>query len=304
MRFLAASLLIALATFTAFGQDPTQRLAQSRQTASPAEVNLELTQTANAYRAGNFAEAQRHAERAVSLDPASVTAATFLARVLHQRYKPGDDTSENLDMARAAITAYQRLMTLDSQNEEAYKAIAVLYSSTHQEESLREWIFQRAANPQISNEKRAEAYAVLAGKYWDCSYKVTELPDNKTVEIKGNNANLVFKKPKDALEFERIKQCVSSGLEMADLAIALDQNSESAWSYKTNLLMENAKLAEMDGMDLEKARYLKESNQAQVRTSKLADERRRKEEKGSLEPQGLPVGPRPLPPPRVPKPLS
>src|SRR5947207_10303148 len=130
MRFLTASLLIALTTFIAYAQDPTQRLAPSRQTALQAEVNLELTQTANAYRAGNFAEAQRHAERAVSLDPASVTAATFLARVLHQRYKPGDDTAENLDLARAAITAYQRLMTLDSQNEEAYKAIAVLYSST------------------------------------------------------------------------------------------------------------------------------------------------------------------------------
>src|SRR5438874_2021394 len=196
MRFLAASLLIALATFIVCAQNPTQRLAQSQQTASPAEVKLELTQTANAYRSGDFAEAQRHAERAVSLDPASVTAATFLAHVLHQRYKPGDDTPENLDLAQAAITSYQRLMTLDSQNEEAYKAIAVLYSSTHQEESLREWIFQRASNPEISNDKRSEAYTVLAAKYWDCSYKVTELPDNRVAEERGKSLVVILKELK------------------------------------------------------------------------------------------------------------
>ena len=50
-----------------------------------------------------------------------------------------------------------------------------------------EWIFQRASNPQISNDKRSEAYTVLAAKYWDCSYKVTESPDNKVAEERGKS---------------------------------------------------------------------------------------------------------------------
>jgi len=146
------------------------------------ELERELNQTASLYRTGNFAEAQRHAERAVSLEPTNLQAAIFLARVRHQRYRPADNRPQNLELARTAIDAYQTVLTLDSQNEEAYKAIAVLYASTHQEELLKAWIIQRAINPQVSNQKRAEAYAILAGKNWDCSFRFTELPDHKLLD--------------------------------------------------------------------------------------------------------------------------
>lgn len=260
------------------------------------EVQLELKRVAALYKIGNFIEAQRHAERAVSLDPSNPKALIFLARVEHTRYKPRDETPENIELARAAIASYQRVLGLDWQNEEAYKAVAVLYAEIHEEQLLQEWILQRATNPGFSSDKRAEAYAVLAGKCWDCSFKITELPDNKVVDTRGNGMTVVYKKPKDPLEFEKIKQCVLKGLEMADQALMLDYNSESAWSYKTNLLMENAKLAEMEGMDLAKANYLKEANQAQAQATKLAEERRRREE-NSTEPG---ANARPSPPPHVP----
>src|SRR5205814_6889722 len=104
---------------------------------------------------------------------------------------------------------------------------------------------------------------------------------------------VIYKKPKDPLEFERVKQCLESGLETADLALALDYNSEAAWSYKTNLLLERAKLADMEGMDLAKAKYEKEANRAGVRASRLA-ERRRREEEAEPEPA---ANPQPSPPP-------
>ena len=301
MRLLTASIFIALAIVSAFGQDPAQTSAQSQKQAASPEVNLELTQTANAYRAGDFAAAQRHAERAVELDPANLTAATFLARVRHQRYQPGNDTEENLDRARAAIAAYQKLLALDSQSEEAYKAIAVLYAATHQDQLLRAWILQRATNAQLSNEKRALAYAILAGKDWDCSYRITELPDNKFAEKKGGIGVVVFRRPKDAGQLETMRQCIATGLEMADAALLLDGNSESAWAYKTNLLLESAKLAEMEGMDLLKADREREAKAAGEQAAKLAAERRKKEEQGQPEPNGLELLPRPLPPPPTPK---
>ena len=112
-------------------------------------------------------------------------------------------------MARAAIDAYQTVLTLDSQNEEAYKAIAVLYASTHQDELLKAWIMQRAMNPQVSNQKRAEAYAVLAGKNWDCSYRFTESPDHKLVDSTKPGSLVTYKMGDDLVEFQRIKQCVT-----------------------------------------------------------------------------------------------
>ena len=298
MKFVLACLLLTIATFANSGQNKSQKPASSQEpNSAQSEIKVELNRVAELYRRGDFLEAQRHAERAVSLDPSNRTALIFLARVRHQRFKPQDETPENIELARAAIAAYQSLLSLDWENEEAYKAIAVLYAKIHEDQLLEQWILQRASNAQFSNEKRAEAYAALAGKYWDCSYRITELPDTKIVDMKGNSATVVYKKPKDPFQFEKLKQCVLKGLELADMALVLDYNSESAWSYKTNLLLENAKLDEMEGMDLAKANHLKEANQTQARASKLAEERRRREEEGSAESQ---PNPRPSPPPRVP----
>ena len=296
MELLAIS-LIAITSFANSSQDKTQKPANSlEQSAAQTEVENELKRVAALYKAGDFIEAQRHAEKAVSLDPSNLKALTFLARVEHQRYKPGVQTLENIEQARASIATYQRLLALDWENEEAYKAVAVLYAAIHEDQLLEGWILQRASNPQFPNEKRAEGYAVLAGKYWYCAFRISELPGVKVEDTRANGTAVVYKRPTDPFQFEKLKQCVVKGLEFADMALGLDDKSESAWSYKTNLLLESAKLDEMEGMDLAKANHLKESNQAKARALKLAEERRRREEADSVGP----ANERPAPPPRVP----
>jgi len=238
----------------------------------------ELNDTARAYREGHFDEAEQHAKRALSLDPDNKTAAIFIARVIHQQYKPGVDTPDNIQKARDAIDAYKRILEKDPTNDEAYKAISVLYAAIKDDAKLREWILKRANDPSMSNEKRAEAYAILGGKDWDCSYKITELPDVKLTTNEGGKAHVVYQKPKDQKDFDNAQKCVARGLEEAETAIKLDSNSESAWSYKTNLLLEAAKLAEMDGKADMKAQYQKQAEVAGKRAAALAEERRKKEE--------------------------
>ena len=75
-----------------------------------------------------------------------------------------------------------------------------------------------------------------------------------------------------------IQKCVVRGLEEAETAIKYDSNNESAWSYKTNLLLEAAKQAEMDGKADQKAQYEKQAEIAGKRAGALSDERRKKEE--------------------------
>jgi tetratricopeptide (TPR) repeat protein len=238
----------------------------------------ELNETAKSYKEGRFEEAEQHAKRALYLDPSSKTAPIFIARVIHQQYKPGVDTPENINKAKEAIDAYQHVLQQDPNNEEAYKAISVLYSAIRDDTNLRAWISKRATDPNQSNEKRAEAYAILAGKDWDCSFKVTELPDVKTTSTEGGKANVTYKKPKEQKDFDAIQKCVVRGLEEAETAIKYDPNNESAWSYKTNLLLEAAKQADMDGKADQRAAYEKQAQTAQVRASQLADERRKREE--------------------------
>src|SRR5205807_10300431 len=102
----------------------------------------ELNETARSYREGRFEEAERHAKRALYLDPNNPTAPIFIARVIHQQYKPGVDTPDNIQRAKDAINAYQRVLQNNPTPqtvEEAYKAISVLYAAIKDDQDLRAW---------------------------------------------------------------------------------------------------------------------------------------------------------------------
>jgi tetratricopeptide (TPR) repeat protein len=237
----------------------------------------DLNEAARAYREGNFPEAEQHARKALELDPDSKTAPAFIARTIHAQYKPGVHTPENIAKANEAIQAYQRILERDAKNDEAYKAIAYLYGATKEDEKLRSWISSRATDGSVEPEKRSEAYIVLASKDWDCSFKMTELPTNKVTTIgAGNKATVSYKKPKEQKEFDTAQQCIKRGLEEIENAIKLDSESESAWSYKTNLLLEAAKLAEMDGKMDQKVEFDKQREIAQKRTNALSEANQKK----------------------------
>jgi hypothetical protein len=252
----------------------------------------QLNEAARAYREGKFPEAEQHSREAAALDPDNKTAPMFIARTIHAQYRPGVQTPENIAKAQEAINAYQQILANNPKDDEAYKAIAYLYGAIKEDDKLRQWIAARAASDATEPEKRAEAYVVLASKDWDCSFKITELPTNKTTTIdqSTNKATVSYKKPKDQKEFDQAQLCVKQGLSEAENAIRFDPNSESAWSYKTNLLLEAAKLAEMDGQTEQKAQYQKDYEAALKRTTELsaANQKRKEEEaqKSASPPKG------------------
>lgn len=237
----------------------------------------ELNEAARSYREGKFVDAEQHSRKALELDPNSKAAPLFIARTIHAQYRPGVATPENLDKAREAIEAYRKILEIDPQNEEAYKAIAFLYEKIKEETKLRDWIVARANDSRVDNEKRAEAYIVLASKDWNCSFQITDLPTNKITTVVASKATVSYKKPKDQKDFDKAQMCVKRGLEEIENAIKFDPNSESAWSYKTNLLLEAAKLAEMDGKTDQKAELDKQREEAQKRTNQLSDANRKKQ---------------------------
>ena len=249
----------------------------------------QLNEAARAYREGRFVEAEQHSREAAELDPNNKTAPMFIARTIHAQYRPGVQTPENIAKAQEAINAYQQILAKNPADEEAYKAIAYLYGAIKEDDKLKQWISARASNESTDPVKRAEAYVVLASKDWDCSFKITELPANKTTTIdpSSNKATVSYKKPKDQKEFDQAQMCVKQGLSEAENAIKFDPNNESAWSYKTNLLLEASKLAEMEGQAEQKAQYQKEYEAALKRTTELSvanQKRKEEEEKKSASP--------------------
>ena len=250
----------------------------------------ELNEAAREYHEGHFVEAEQHSRRALELDPNSKTAPLFIARTIHAQYRPGVQAPENLAKAGEAIQAYQRILERDPKSDEAYKAIAYLYGAIKDDEKLKSWISARANDASVAPEKRSEAYVVLASKNWDCSFKITELPTNKTTTIStANKATVTFKKPANQKDFDTAQACVKQGLEDVENAIKLDPNSEAAWSYKTNLLIEASRLAEMDGKMDQKAQLDKQREEAQKRTSELSQINRKKKEEEEAKKAGSPA---------------
>jgi tetratricopeptide (TPR) repeat protein len=263
------AIALAILVFTTSGCGLINRIRAKNQ----------LNEAARAYHDGQFEEAEAYSRRALELDPDSKSAPLFIARTLHAQYKPGVQAPENMAKANEAIQAYQKILEKDPKNEEAYKAIAYLYGATKQDDKLRSWISARANDASADPTKRSEAYTILASKDWDCSYKITELPTNHTTALEaGNRAKITYKKPAQQKDFDTAQACVKRGLEEIENAIKLDPNSESAWSYKTNLLIEASRLAEMDGKTDQKAQLEKQREEAQKRTSELSVINQKKKE--------------------------
>ena len=237
----------------------------------------ELNEAARTYREGRYVEAEQHSRRALDLDPNNKTAPLFIARTVHAQYRRGVSAPENIQKAHEAIDAYNKILQTDPTNEEAYKAIAFLYENIKEDEKLRQWITNRANDGRVEKEKRAEAYVVLASKNWNCSFQITDLPANKVTTATPGKVSVTYKKPANQKDFDTAQACVQQGMEEVENALRFDPNSESAWSYKTNLLIEAIKLAEMDGKTEQKAELEKQREEAQKRTNQLSEENKRKQ---------------------------
>lgn len=239
----------------------------------------ELNEAARAYKAGKFDEAEKRSRRALELDENQPNAPSFIARAIHAQYRQGITTPENIAKAESAIKAYQEVLKRDANNEEAFNAIGFLYGAINQDEKQRAWIEERAHNDKVKPEKRSDAYTFLASKDWDCSFRITESNDNKQTVQKDGKAVIQFKKPKDPADFQKAQECLATGMENANKAIELNPDNEKAWGYKTNLLLEAKKLAEMDGKTEDAAKLGKEADESQKRTAELNVKKREAEEK-------------------------
>jgi tetratricopeptide (TPR) repeat protein len=277
------AILLAILVATSSGCGVINRIRSKNQ----------LNEAARAYREGRFVEAEQYSRRAAELDPNNKTAPMFIARTIHAQYRPGVQTPDNLAKAQQAIDAYQQILQRNPADDEAYKAIAYLYGAIKDNDKLKQWITARATSDSTDPTKRAEAYVVLASKDWECSFQITELPGNKvtSVDPANNKATVSYRKPKEQKDFDQAQRCVRQGLAEAESAIKFDPNNEAAWSYKTNLLLEASKLAEMEGQTEQKAQFQKDYEAALKRTTELsAAAEKRKEEEAARQAASPPKG--------------
>ena len=239
----------------------------------------DLVDGAKAYKERKFPEAEALFRDAISRDPSGQTqegktAQVFLARTLHSKYiSKRDDKST----AENAIAEYKKVLSQNPNDQASFKAVANLYENLGLQSEWESWVNERANNEQVSGENRAEALVSLAAKQYSCANDISDNEPVKKTVIKEGKPIFEFTKPTNEADFTKLKECSQKGLDLANKAVELNPNSDSAWSYKANLLVQKMRIAEMEGNTAEKDRLKPEADAAKEKFTALAEEKRAKE---------------------------
>ncbi|MBA2494887.1 MAG: hypothetical protein H0V31_09365 [Acidobacteria bacterium] len=237
-----------------------------------------LVDGGKAYKDRKFQEAEQLFRDAVARDPEGKslegrTAQLFLARTLHSEYI---GNRSNTAKAEEAIEQYKKVLAEDVDDQSSFKAVANLLENLNRDDEWLAWVTARTQNANVPKEQRAEAYTSLAAKKYSCANDISDIEPVKKTVIKEGRPEFEFSKPEDAQIFEQFKQCVSEGLNLINQAVELDPNSDSAWSYKANFLVQQVRLAEMEGNKELKEELKAQAQVAKDRYTELATEKRRK----------------------------
>lgn len=305
MRISQAGILVLIAFTILIGTGCGKILARK-----------DLVDGAQAYKDRKFDEAEQLFRSAAQRDPEQKTAQLFLARTLHSQYAASRTRTEK---AEEAITEYKKTIeeykkALAENNSvlagerspcsysdyevrqmeanrrsafdsfkilgDSYKAVANLLDSLQRPDERIQWLTQWGEDESLPACLRAEAYNSLAAKENTCANDITENPAVKKTVEKDGKAVFTFTKPENTADYQSLQQCIQKGTDFINKAADLDPNSDSIWSYKTSLLIQNMRLAEMDNRPQDREKFKAEADQAKERFTELA---RLKKEKTDAE---------------------
>ncbi len=239
-----------------------------------------LVDGGQAYKDRKFEDAERLFRYAVSRDPQGQSkegkaAQLFLARTLHSRFI---GNRQNPSLAEEAIQEYKKVLAEDVGDQNSFNAVANLLENLNKDDEWQQWVTQRADNQSVPAVQRAEALTKLAAKKYSCANDISDVePVKKTVNKDGKSV-FEFTKPQDPATLETFRKCIQDGTEIIDRAEKLDTNSDAVWSYKANLLVQQTRLAEMEGNKQQQAELKSKADIAKARFSELAAIRKQKED--------------------------
>jgi len=244
-----------------------------------------LVDGGQAYKDRKFQEAEQLFRYAVSRDPQGQTAEgkaaqLFLARTLHSEFI-GD--RQKTALAEEAIQEYKKVLTNDPKDQNSFNAVANLLENLNKTDEWLKWVTDRTNNESVPGEQRAEALTKLAAKKYACANEISDIEPVKKTVTKDGKQVFEFSKPQDPATFETFKKCVADGADLANRAEKLDTNSDAVWSYKANMLIQQSRLAEMEGNKELQESTKAEADKAKDTFTKLAAAKREKEEKEKAE---------------------
>lgn len=244
-----------------------------------------LVDGAQAYKDRKFQDAEQLFRYAVSRDPQlqsdeAKQAQLFLARTLHSQFIGNRQKTE---LAEEAIKEYKKALSGDVKDQNSFNAVANLLENLGKSDEWLTWVTERSNNASVPETQRAEALTKLAAKKYSCANDISDVDPVKKTVTEGDKQVFKFSKPEDTAKFDEFKKCVEEGLTLTGQAEKLDQNSDAVWSYRANMLIQQSRLAEMEGNKELEASAQAEADKAKARFTELATAKREKEEREKAE---------------------
>lgn len=239
-----------------------------------------LVDGGKAYKDRKFQEAEQLFRDAIARDPQGTTnegktAQLFLARTLHSEYIGNrQDTAK----ANEAIQEYKKVLQEDPSDQSSFNAVANLLENLNKNDEWLKWVTDRANNEKVPGPQRAEALTKLAAKKYSCANDISDVEPVKKTVTKDGKQVFAFTKPANAADYDTFKQCTAEGSELINKAEQLDTNNDAVWSYKANMLVQQMRLAEMEGNNADKEKLKAEAEKAKDRFNELATARKAKED--------------------------
>lgn len=259
-----------------------------------------LVDGSKAYKDRKFPEAEQLFRSAVARDPKGEyvegqTAQLFLARTLHSEFI-GD--RQNKAKAEDAIKEYQKALALKPDDQSSYKAIASLYENLQKNDEWLNWVTARANNTSIKPEQRAEALTSLAAKKNTCANDISDTDKTKKTITKDGKQAFQFVKPEKPEDWAMLQQCTADGTKLIDQALGNEPDAvknagsfdikkasdkdlqtmldllkvyESARSYRTSLLFQSMRIAEMEGKTADRDSIKAQAEAARAKFLELSD---------------------------------
>lgn len=259
-----------------------------------------LVDGAEAYKGRKFAEAEELFRKAAARDPEGATlegrtAQLFLARTLHSQFI---GNRQDTNLADQAIAEYKKVLTIDPNEQSAYKAVAGLYENLQKTDEWENWVKERSANAQINPEFRAEALTSLAIKQYNCANEITDTDKTKKEGKRDGKDVFIYVKPENPADLEKLRACVTQGTSLIDQAVGLETDEikgvknldvkalsdadlvkkldlvksfESTRSYKASLTIQASRLAEMDGKEADAAALRAAAETARTQFQELSE---------------------------------
>jgi hypothetical protein len=202
-----------------------------------AEFRNLLDQGAQAFRNAQYAAGIQAFQRAIELNPSSLTALLYLATAYMEQYIPGAESNENSQVAARAKEAFSQVLVFDPTNKVALASMASLYLNEKKWDDAQQWYEKLiAADP-----RNADAYYSLGFTAWSKWFPAYQAA-RASAALKPDDQGPI---PDEAVKQDlrsRWGSVVEDGIANLQKTLELNPRYEDAMSYISLLIRERADL--------------------------------------------------------------